>query len=284
MNLARPPHSAEPVTTQEAALHKRYREDVPGIGTAWNSTLDVLLAHRSVRAYLPEPLPHGTIETLVAAAQSASTSSNVQAWSVVVVEDEQRKARIAKLAGDQQHIIDAPLLLVWVADLSRIGEMGAERGSDLEGLDYTETFLIATVDAALAAQNAATAAESLGLGIVYIGGLRNHPVELAEEVGLPPRAYAVFGMTVGRPDPARSADIKPRLPQQAVLHRERYSREAQSEAIARHDDHARAFRAEQRLSPQPWSDLAVRRLSTVAGLKGREVLRDCLEKFGFPLK
>ncbi|MEJ1976336.1 MAG: nitroreductase family protein [Acetobacteraceae bacterium] len=156
--------------------------------------LDRLLAHRSVRAYRTDPLPPGTTEILVAAAQSAASSSNLQLWSVVAVEDPARKARLAAVAAGQKHITQAPLFLVWLADLSR-----AQRLADvpLDGLDYLETFMVGVVDAALAAQNATVAAESLGLGTVYIGALRNNPEAVAAELGLPPRAFAVFGMCVG---------------------------------------------------------------------------------------
>lgn len=268
----------------QEAIRLRYREALPAAARNWNGTIGLLLDHRSVRSFLPDPLPDGTVETLVAAAQSAPTSSNVQAWSVVVVEDPARRARLAELAGGQKHIAEAPLLLVWVADLARAGEVAAGRGIELEGLDFTETFVIATVDAALAAQNALVAAESLGLGTVYIGALRNHPAEVARELRLPARSYAVFGLVVGHPDPAVATAVKPRLPQEAVLHREHYSSEDQRAAIARHDGHMRDFRVEQGLSPQGWSDLLIDRLRFASSLKGRHVLRDVLNRLGFALK
>ena len=268
----------------DEALHHRYREPVNALGAHWNDTIAILLAHRSVRAFLDKPLPDSTIETLVAAAQSAPSSSNIQAWSVVAVEDPVRKARLSALAGSQRHIDEAPLLLVWVADLARHTAIATARGVALAGADYTEAFLLATVDAALAAQNAVVAAESLGLGTVYIGALRNHPEAVAAELGLPDRAYAVFGLVIGHPDPLRPAAIKPRLPQQAVLHRERYGLDGQVDAIGRHDEHSAAFRAEQRLSPQSWSDLVVDRLRSVEALKGRHVLRHTLAKLGFQLR
>lgn len=267
-----------------AAYQRRYREALPQAGTSWNDTLAVLLNHRSVRSFLPDALDHGTIETLVAAAQSAPTSSNVQAWSVVAVQDSDRKARLAELAGNQKHIVDAPLLLVWVADLARASKIGAARGLTLEGIDFTETFLIATIDAAIAAQNALVAAESLGLGTVCIGALRNDPAQVAIELDLPPHSYAVYGLVVGHPDPVVETAVKPRLPQGAVLHHEQYSWQSQRGPIARHDDHMRAFRAGQNLPAQSWSDLVVERLRTVSALKGRHVLRGVLHNLGLSLK
>src|ERR1700759_4539012 len=160
----------------------------------WNQTITLLLSHRSVRGYRPDSLPAGTLETLVAAAQSAATSSNLQTWSVIAVTDPEKKAALAKLANNQKHIEQCPLFLVWVADISRNQRLAAEERVTLETMPYLETFLVAAIDAALAAQNATVAAESLGLSTVYIGALRNHPQEVAKVVGLPRGAFAVFGM------------------------------------------------------------------------------------------
>lgn len=284
MSLAQFDPALPPPTPGDQAIFERYREPVVPPPPAWNETIETVLAHRSVRAFLSTPLAQGTLETLVAAAQSAPTSSNIQAWSVVAVEDGERKARLSRIAGDQRHIVEAPLLLVFVADLARASHIAGRRGVALDGADYTESFLLATIDAALAAQNAVVAAESLGLGTVYIGALRNNPEGVAAELGLPPRAYAAFGLVVGHPDPARPSAVKPRLPQAAVLHREQYGLDEQADAIARHDRHLSAFRAEQRLSPQPWTDLAVERLRSVEALKGRHLLREALARLGFPLR
>ena len=134
--------------------------------TAGSPVIDHLLAHRSVRAYLPDPVSDDTLSAIVAAAQSAASSSNLHAWSVVAVRDPARKARLAELAGDQDHIRQAPLLLVWLADLARLDDVATRVGESAAALDYLEMFQVGVIDAALAAQNAVTAAESLGLGTV----------------------------------------------------------------------------------------------------------------------
>lgn len=263
------------------AVQARYREDAPVTG--WNPVIASILDHRSVRAYLSDPLAPGTVETLVAAASSAPTSSNIQAWSVVAVADPAKREELARIAGAQAHIRQAPLILVWIADLSRAAGIGDRAGTPLAGLDYTESFLLAAIDAALAAQNALVAAESLGLGTVYIGALRNDPEAVARLLNLPPRAVAVFGLVVGHPDPAVPTAVKPRLPQQAVLHRESYSADIQPQVIARHDAATQAFRAEQGLPAQGWTDLLVARLRDVAALKGRHRLREVFERLGIRL-
>jgi len=265
-------------------LKARYRVTMPA-PAIWNETLDVLLAHRSVRAYLPDALPDGTIETLVAAAQSAASSSNLQAWSVIAVEDAARKARLAALAGNQKHIVEAPLLLVWLADLNRLGQMAGAKQQPAGGLEYFDSFLLGAVDAALAAQNAVVALESLGLAGVYIGALRNKPLEVAAELALPPNVVAVFGLVVGYPDPARPADVKPRLPQKAVLFREQYNFDTDGPpAVEAYDQRCREFQREQGLPQQDWSSQASSRVRDKDALHGRHVLRDALHSLGFGLK
>jgi len=266
-------------------LYQRYRDRDIALPPTAGDTLGVLLAHRSVRAYTSEPLPPGTLETLIAAAQSASSSSNLQAWSVVAVEDAAHKSRLAELAGNQTHIAKAPLFLVWLVDLSRLALMASARGEPSAGLDYLESFLMGAVDASLAAQNAVIALEAMGLGVVYIGAVRNKPREIAAELGLPPQVFALFGLCVGHPDPGKPAHIKPRLPQEAVLFRERYGRAAaERTAIDTYNQRLRAFQREEGLTAQDWSTQASDRVRDAKALNGRDVLRAVLNDLGFPLK
>jgi nitroreductase len=277
--------STKPALTDNVLLQARYGTNaVPPAGKL-NELLRCLLAHRTVRAYLPDALPPGTLETLVAAAQSAASSSNLQLWSVIAVEDAGRKARLAQIANRQAHIEQAPLLLVWLADLSRADRMAAAQGRTLEGSDYLESFVVAALDAALAAQNAAAAAESMGLGTCYIGALRNDPERVAAELGLPPRAMAVFGLCVGREDPARPAEIKPRLPQPVVVFRERYApQQAEMGQVAIYDKAVSAFSRAQGMGDVSWTDRVFARLGSYKGLYGRERLRSMLNALGFELR
>ncbi|MHC5828249.1 MAG: nitroreductase family protein, partial [Nostoc sp.] len=138
----------------------------------WNDSLETLLAHRSIRSYLSDPLAPGTLEWIVAAAQSAPSSANMQTWSVVAIEDQERKAELCKLANNQAAINQAPVFLVWLADLGRLAHIADTRGLPHVALDYTELLVKAIVDASVAAQNATVAAESIGLGTVYMGAIR----------------------------------------------------------------------------------------------------------------
>lgn len=272
------------LTLPAEPLAARYGGTVEPQVIADHPVIDHLLRHRSVRAYRPDALPDGTIETLVAAAQSAASSSNLQVWSVVAVEDPARKARLAALAGHQRHIVEAPLLLVWLIDFDRLTQLGYAAGSPPHALDYTESLILGAVDASLAAQNAVVALEALGLGSVYIGGLRNQPQAVAAELDLPPRVFPLFGLVVGHPDPDRPTAIKPRLPQDAVIFRERYQwTEQQTAAAHSYDGHLRRFQREQRMAEVDWTTLALRRTAGPQSLAGRDTVRQTLHDMGFPL-
>ena len=265
-------------------FHERYRDPAMAAPMQWNPVLETLIGHRTVRHFLPKPLPEGTIELIVAAAQSASTSSNLQVWSLVTVEDPETKARLSEYAGGQKHIREAPLFIAWLADLRRIRSLGEQREIDMVGAEYLEIGMVAMIDAALAAQNAFVALESMGLGGVYIGAMRNHPEKVAAELGLPQNVFCVFGLCVGWPDLSAGEAIKPRLPQSVVLHKERYSEPADGAEIAAYDKRIREFQNEQRMNAIDWSDQAIGRVKDIKSLMGRDRMREALANLGFALK
>ncbi len=268
----------------ESLFWARNRDpDSPAPGP-WNDVVAGLVNHRSVRNFASAALPQGLAETLVAAAQSAASSSNLQTWSVVAVEDAARKARLSELAGNQAFVRQAPLFLVWLADLSRNERVAAERQIKLEAIDYLETLFIGIIDAALAAQNAVVALESLGLGAVYVGAIRNKPELVATELGLPPRVMAVFGLAVGYPDPTVASGVKPRLPQRAVLHREQYDKTPQPEAVLHYDAQMSDFQREQNMDVIGWLGRTIPRLRSVKSLAGRDRMREALANLGFELR
>ena len=268
-------------------LRQRYGADQPDpgpLGDQADAVLRQILSHRSQRDYLDTPLPGHALPLALAAAQSAPSSSNLQAWSVVAVADPDRKARINALSGDQRQIARAPVLLIWLADLSRLRRLATQENSPAEGLDYLESLLIGVIDAALAAQTAALALEALGLGTCYIGAVRNQADAVAAELRLPPEVLPVFGLTVGVPDPARPAAIKPRLPARAVLHHETYDPSPAAEALPTYSATLRAFQTGQGLEPVDWPRQVAARIGTPSALKGRERLKEVLGRLGFGLK
>jgi hypothetical protein len=204
----------------------------------------------------------------------------------VAVRDVARKERLAALAGGQAHIREAPLFLAFLVDLARLSGAAARASKPAEGLDYLDTFLMGALDAGFAAQNTVTAAESLGLGTVYIGALRNRPEEVARELGLDPGVFAVFGLCVGHPDPTRPAAVKPRLAQRSVLFHEQYTggTPATAEDIARYDEVIKAFQSSQNMPIAAWSELSTDRIRGGSELRGRHRLREALEHLGFSLR
>ncbi|QZA33325.1 oxygen-insensitive NADPH nitroreductase [Hydrogenibacillus sp. N12] len=201
-----------------------------------NEVIALMLRHRSIRRYRPDPVPEEDVRWIIQSAQAASTSSFLQAYTIIGVRNAELRAELAALSNNA-HVAEAPLFLVFLADLRRLSAAAARHGVAAR-VETTEAFIVATVDAALAAQNAAVAAESLGYGICYIGGLRNAIDAVSERLGLPEQVTPLFGMTVGRPaeDPAP----KPRLPLTVVYHEERYDigRDA---GLSAYDEVVRAY-------------------------------------------
>ncbi|HTG68517.1 MAG TPA: oxygen-insensitive NADPH nitroreductase [Candidatus Udaeobacter sp.] len=249
-----------------------------------NEVIDLLKKHRSIRKYKPEPIPESHLEQILLAAQAASTSSNIQAYSVVAVTDPERKRKFAELAGNQQHIAQSPVFLVWCADLKKIS-IAANLHEDVELHQNVELFLLGTIDATLAAQNATIAAESLGYGMVYIGGIRNNPQDVTDLLELPPLVYPVFGMCLGIPD--QEPDIRPRLPLAAVYHKEVYKEEGLESEIKAYDDITRVYYATRKGGGKggeqetKWSREMLRRFKANR-LRGH--LHDFLVNQGFRLK
>jgi FMN reductase (NADPH) len=189
-----------------------------------NETITTILNHRSIRHFMDKQLSDEQIRTVVESAQAASTSSFIQAYSIIGIKDKEKKRKLAEIAGNQEYVAQNGHLFVFCADLSRHELIGEIEGKDvLVSIESTEKFMVALIDASLAAQNAAIAAESMGLGICYIGGIRNNLEAVKELLKTPERVIPLFGMTVGFPE--RINDQKPRLPLEHVYHEEEYQQD-----------------------------------------------------------
>ena len=189
-----------------------------------NEVITTILNHRSIRHFKDKQLSDEQIKTIVACAQAASTSSFIQAYSIIGIKDKEKKRKLAEIAGNQEYVAENGHLFVFCADLSRhelIGEM--EGKNVVASIESTEKFMVALIDATLAAQNAAIAAESMGLGICYIGGIRNKLEDVKGLLKTPDRVIPLFGMTVGYPE--KINDQKPRLPFEHVYHEEEYEQD-----------------------------------------------------------
>jgi len=245
-----------------------------------NTTIDLLSSHRSVRKFSDKPVDDVLIDTIVRAAQCAATSHHVQAYTLVRVRDKKNRQQIANLAGPQPWVEQAPVFLVFCADLTRL-----ETACDHHGLaaqtGWAEQFVVATVDTALVAQNLMVAAESLGLGGVFIGGIRNDPETVCELLNIPDRAYPVFGMCLGYPD--QTPTLKPRLPLDLVLKEDSFfgqgSKKEVSDSLEAYDQTCSAYylNRDSNLKEQTWS----RQMASILGKVSRPHMKSFLEKRGF---
>lgn len=187
-----------------------------------NDVIKLLNNHRSLRKFTDEKLSEETIRTLVGAAQSASTSSYVQAYSIMGVTDPEKKKALREIST-QSYVEHNGHLFVFVVDFYRHKELAKQAGKEIS-YDKTENLIVGVVDASLAAQNLATAAESMGLGICYIGSLRNDIKKAGEILGLPEGAFVLFGMVAGYPERGEDGSKKERLPFEAVYHENTYQK------------------------------------------------------------
>lgn len=189
-----------------------------------NQTIETILNHRSVRKFTEQSLTQEQIHQIVEAAQSASTSSFIQAYSIIGVSNPEKKKKLAELAGNQSYVENNGHTFVFCADLYR-HEVAAEmEGKNIsETLGSTEKFMVSLIDAALAAQNASIAAESMGLGICYIGGIRNNLNEVSELLKTPDHVIPLFALVVGYPD--QQTDKKPRAPFHHIYHEDEYEQD-----------------------------------------------------------
>ena len=243
-----------------------------------SETQELQLEHRSVRRFLPRPLDPGQLEQLLRCGQAAASSSFIQAYSVVRVTRPEARARIAEAAGGQPWIEQAAEFLVFCADLRRLDAACRRTGRGaLEG--QAEHALAAIVDTALMAQKVLLAAESQGLGGVFIGGIRNAPEVLVETLALPYQVAPLFGMCLGWPDERNP--VKPRMPVELILHQDSYA-DPPDDAVAAYDATMAAYYAG-RGSNVRLSDWSAAVAAALQGKK-REHMLGFLQARGFLLR
>ena len=203
-----------------------------------NNVIKLLKSHRSIRKFTDQPVSDDIVKTLIQAGQSAATSSFIQACTVIQITDPETRARLCDIAAGQLYVKEAPVFMVFCADMQR-----HQLACDMHGADmlsgFTEQFLTASIDCALFAQNVIVAAESLGLGGCYIGALRNDISAVDELLQLPDKVYPVFGMCLGYPD--QNPEVKPRLPVDVVLKKHRYNDSEDEQSISHYDQKVRDY-------------------------------------------
>ena len=216
-----------------------------------NQTIEIIKNHRSIRNYLDKEVPEAMLEEILQAVQAMPTSINGQQISIIVVKDKEKREQIAKLTGGQSWISQAPVFLVFVADFYKAHLAGEKNGNTEIIHESIEGSLVGTFDAGLAMGAAIIAAESLGLGIVPIGAVRKEPEEMIELLNLPQYTYPLVGLVVGYPVDASAQ--KPRLPYNAIVHKEIYQKEGLTAMIDQYDETMASYYSERGDKDSNWS-------------------------------
>jgi len=181
--------------------------------------LDILNNHKTIRKYTDKKIDKDTLDAILNAGCRASTTGNMQLYSVVVTEKEENKAILAPFHFNQPMIKAAPIVLTICADFNRFNIWCRQRNAE-PGYDNFLSFVTAAVDAMLVAQNIAVAAEAKGLGICYLGTTIYMAKQIIEALELPRGVVPITTITVGYPDEApKQID---RLPLESIVHYESY--------------------------------------------------------------
>jgi nitroreductase/FMN reductase [NAD(P)H] len=184
-----------------------------------SAALAALLGRSVTRSYTADPVPEALLNVVLAGAQSAPAKSDLQQFAILVTRDPGKIGRVADAIGTMPWIRQAPVLLLFCGDIRRGRRICAHHGR-AHANDSIDTFLNASVDAALAMAFCIQAAAASGLGTCPISYVRNNLDLVADLFGLPEGVFPVAGLTLGVPA-ARNAP-SPRLPPGVVVHRETY--------------------------------------------------------------
>ena len=180
---------------------------------------DILLNRRTIRKYSSEPVEDKLLNDLLQKACRASTTGNMQVYSVIITRDPSKKNELAPLHFNQSMVTEAPVVLTFCADFNRFNKWCRERNAE-PGYDNFLSFLTATIDALLVAQTLCIAAEAKGLGICYLGTTTYMAHEIIKVLNLPNGVVPVTTVTLGWP--AEKPEQVDRLPLEAVVHKELY--------------------------------------------------------------
>jgi FMN reductase [NAD(P)H] len=246
-----------------------------------------ILHRRSQRAFESEKLAPDLLEALLGCAQSAPSKSDLQQMSIILIDEPRARAVVMGDAPTDKWMRCAPHVAVFCADMRRGQRLCALRGHPHRN-DNLDTFLNASVDAALAMGFLMAAAEAIGIGCCPISLIRDRIEAVASVLALPPGVYPVAGFCFGKP--ARAAEISMRLPPAVVIHREHYDDSALEREIAAYDKrrherqpiapHKQRYVAKYGAADYyPWSENAARQLS----VPERAEFQAYLQKHGFAL-
>lgn len=183
------------------------------------SVIDTIHAHRSIRKYKSDPIPDAMLNTILAAGIQASSSGNMQTYSIIVTRDRYLREHLYEAHYEQSMVLEAPVLLTFCADFHRMRHW-LRISSAPDNFDNFMSFMIAAIDAILVSQNVALAAESQGLGICYLGSTFSNCDRVGKILNLPANVVPVVGFTLGYPN--EDPPLRDRLPLDGLVHQETY--------------------------------------------------------------
>ncbi|MCD8508576.1 MAG: nitroreductase family protein [Bacillus sp. (in: Bacteria)] len=180
---------------------------------------DVIHNHSSIRQYEDREVSQELLEEILDAGIRASSSGNMQAYSIVVTRDKELREKLYKPHMEQSMVLDAPVLLTFCADFNRMRKWLAINDAP-DQFDNFMSFMIGAIDTTLVSQNCALAAEDAGLGICYMGSTLANCDQIGEVLNLPPNVVPVVGFSLGYP--AETPAPRDRLPKHGLVHYEQY--------------------------------------------------------------
>lgn len=181
--------------------------------------MKAILNHRSIRKYKSTPIEESLLNEILYAGVRASTTGNMQVYSIVVTTEDDIKKQLLPCHFNQPMVMQAPVVLTFCADFNRFNKWCLQRNAQ-PGYDNFLSFFTAAIDALLVAQNVCIAAEDNGLGICYLGTTTYTADKIIDVLKLPKGVVPVTTVVVGYPDEA--PELTDRIPLAAVLHREIY--------------------------------------------------------------
>ncbi len=182
--------------------------------------LDTIFNHRSIRKYKSDPIEDIVLEEILAAGTRASTTGNMQVYSMVVTRDRKLKEQLWEAHFKQDMVLQAPVVVTFCADFNRFNKWCRQRKAE-PGYDNFLSFFTAAIDALLVAQNVAVAAENLGMGICYLGTTTYMSGKIIDILELPESVVPITTLTIGYPD--ENPELTDRLPLNGVIHYEKYN-------------------------------------------------------------
>ncbi len=201
--------------------------------------IKVQLSHRTIREFTSTPVDEETIKTLMEVARRTATSNGMQSTSIIRITDPIVKRQVTDICK-QEYVFRAPVLYIFVADCYRNMRIANDKGCNEESAGDMDRFFQAVTDTCLAAQNVVNAAESLGLGALYLGSTLNDAAKMIEVLQLPKLTFPVVGLGLGYPN--QNPSLKPRLDNKFKVFENKYEVfDNYLESIADYDEEMQTY-------------------------------------------